>query len=1564
MRRIVALRHALSLTVSAGLIAAGFLGLAAAPARAASPDPFDLQTPWVFVAQSVTAANYAVGSPERQIVAACPGGSGSQLYRAIQVFDAATGTMSVQFTTIGPPSCVHYNAIGFNTNDGYVYGISTSNTGGIGYDHLVRVDSGGVVTDLGAVNLPLDPNNGPTTRYTYNVGSFAWVPDARSSTPCPDNPGQMCSYAFVVTTGSNPAGNGNQPKPMCAIVFPPGYDSNTGQPPLQTSCTTTSIDNVADWVQAFGYLWTFNTNSANPNSPSLDRLAPSIDAAGKFTAPLTRYKLGGNWGKAGQGAGSFGAQWVYGNGNIGLSDNDQGWVYQVELTAADGSPYVDGTPTITIIGQRIKGPSSNGNDGTSAPGAPVDMGVTKTIVATTGVTPDRGFNPGATLTYELKVYNNGWGDSSGFMLDDMIPNPGGSTTIDPATGAPTGVVVTPDNSNVICGFPAKDGNLHCVGGTSTPSLDPVVTITVTVPTPTDAATCLTNTADVLGNEMEPLRTADASDPSYHILTPAFLPNTASVQICPTLLHLTKAVATGATDPVTGDPVYDHVGQLLTYTFTVSNSGTTADQDLVNVNIADTGVLGVTATQCTVDQTGVTYPNGSIPLAHGQSATCDAAIDPAGNYTWEVVQADLDAGAVTNTAHATGSPASDPGSTLKAEADAKATATAVQEPMLSITKVASTTTVAKAGDVVTYTFLVSNPGNVTLTNVTITDSGVAGGTGTLTPAKGTVLVCKATLAAGAVDVPCDATATVTYTVSQADIDAMAPLVNAAIGSAKDTNGGDVPAAEKTATVTPAPIPELTIKKSADRLTLVKDQVITYSFEVTNGPVKLTNVAVVDPPVSFSGAGTLGPVTCPKTTLGAYEKMICRAQYTVQQADVDAGTLTNTAKATGVPPQAPGVPGGAPILSDPSPYALPGDAKPSLAIEKRADKTDLVLGETVTYSYTLTNTGPLTLHGIVVTDDPASFTGVGTLSPIDCGGLTDLAPLASHVCTATYVVQQADVNAKVLVNTASATGLAPDNTSVPSGPATARITRVAPPSLTLTKTADPATVTKAGDVVTFHFTVSNTGPVPLTNVMITDAGVTGGEAAVAPATPVLCVATLDVGAKDVPCQGTFTYKTTQTDIDKGATLVNTATATGKEPLGATVNSAPATVPIAVVPVKGITLDKTADTKDLVLGQIVTYFFTVKNAGTVTLSGVKINETKFTGAGSLAYQAGCPAGSLAPGATVICTAKYTVQQADVDAGVLINDATASGVAPPPPGRTTGDTVVSPVAEAKLPSTPLPSLGLVKTADKQSLVVGETVTFWFTVTNTGNVTVKDITIVEGTFSGSNTLSPIDCGGPLTLTPAQYHTCSATYVVSQGDADVGALNNTATAKGTAPDNSPVVSDPGIAVVPRTAPPSLSIAKKADVTSAKAGDTITYSFLVTNTGQASLSNVKIGETAFTGTGTMSAVTCPTTGLVAGQAMTCTATYVVKAEDVAAGSSLTNTAVASAIDPQGKPVTSEASSALVALVAPPAPPAVVVPAGGAVGPQDAGIMGVLVGTLGLLGTVLAWGGRVVRRREDA
>lgn len=91
-----------------------------------------------------------------------------------------------------------------------------------------------------------------------------------------------------------------------------------------------------------------------------------------------------------------------------------------------------------------------------------------------------------------------------------------------------------------------------------------------------------------------------------------------------------------------------------------------------------------------------------------------------------------------------------------------------------------------------------------------------------------------------------------------------------------------------------------------------------------------------------------------------------------------------------------------------------AAPSLALVKSASPSTYAgVGDVVSYSYVLTNTGNVTLSGPFKIDDDKSTDEV-------CPDTTTLLPSASISCTATYTINQADLDAGSVTNVATGQG----------------------------------------------------------------------------------------------------------------------------------------------------------------------------------------------------------------------------------------------------------------------------------------------------------------------------------------------------------------------------------------------------------------------------------------------------------------------------------------------------------------------------------------------------------------
>ena len=428
----------------------------------------------------------------------------------------------------------------------------------------------------------------------------------------------------------------------------------------------------------------------------------------------------------------------------------------------------------------------------------------------------------------------------------------------------------------------------------------------------------------------------------------------------------------------------------------------------------------------------------------------------------------------------------------------------------------------AGDTVDYSFVVTNTGNVTLDPVSVDD-----------PTVGAVDCPVTSLAPGA-----STTCTATYTVTLADADA-GSVVNTATVTAAPPTGPDVTDTDSVTTLVAAGPAVGLVKTAGAPSGNAAGDTIDYSFVVTNsGTVTLDPVAVSDPLV--------GAVSCPVTTLAPGESTTCSATYVLTQADVDAGSVTNTATATGTPPV------GDPV--DATDSVTTGiDQSASIALDKQAGTpSGSGAGDTVDYSFVVTNTGNVTLDPVSV-DDP-------TVGAVDCP-VSSLAPGASTTCTATYVLTQADVDAGHVANSATVSGSPPTGADV-TAVDTTDTAIVAGPAVGLVKTAGAPSGNAAGDTIDYSFVVTNTGNVTLDPVSVDDPLVG----------PVTCPAGPLAPGATVACSA-VTYTLTQADVDAGA-VDNTATATGTSPGGADVTDDDSThTPLAADP--SITIDKQAGT-----------------------------------------------------------------------------------------------------------------------------------------------------------------------------------------------------------------------------------------------------------------------------------------------------------------------------------------------------------------------------------------------------
>ena len=412
-----------------------------------------------------------------------------------------------------------------------------------------------------------------------------------------------------------------------------------------------------------------------------------------------------------------------------------------------------------------------------------------------------------------------------------------------------------------------------------------------------------------------------------------------------------------------------------------------------------------------------------------------------------------------------------------------------------------------------------------------------------------------------------------------------------------------------------------------------------------------------------------------------------------------------------------------------------------------------------------------------------------------------------CTATHVTTAADVRALNIDNLATVLGKAPDGKVVDASD-TASVTFVAAPGISVAKTADPDTYGGPGQTITYTYVVTNSGNVPLSQITLTDSKL---GAIVCPKL------SLDAG-ESMEC--TAAHVTTAADVKAGH-ITNAATVEGTAPDGKDVDASD-TATVTFVPAPGISLAKTADPDTYGKpGETITYTYVVTNSGNVPLSAITLTDSKL---GAIV----CPATSLDAGESMECEATHATTVADLKAGHITNAATVEGTAPDGKDVDASDT-------ATVTFVPAPGISLAKTADPDTYgVAGQTITYTYVVTNSGNVPLSGITLTD------SKLGAITCPASHLL-PGRSMECTAAHVTTAADLKAGHITNAATVKGTAPDGKDVdASD--TATVTFVPAPGISLAKTAEPdTYGKPGQTITYTYVVTNSGNVPLSGITLTD---------------------------------------------------------------------------------------------------------------------------
>ena len=575
--------------------------------------------------------------------------------------------------------------------------------------------------------------------------------------------------------------------------------------------------------------------------------------------------------------------------------------------------------------------------------------------------------------------------------------------------------------------------------------------------------------------------------------------------------------------------------------------------------------------------------------------------------------------------------------------------------------------------------------------------------------------------------------------------LGPIVNVASVSASTP---DDTAANNTATV------ETTLNRNAD-VAIVKQvapaavlvgQPTTFTVVVTNhGPARVTGLVVQDllpaglalvlaspsqgSYVDATGAWTIG------TLLNAQS-----ATLTLDATVTVAGAITN--RALIVARDQPD-----PVASNNSAAAVVnGAANADVGVTKIADTPAPLVGNNVTFTVTVVNSGPSPATGVVVTDAlPASLTlvsatesqGTYTAPTWTVGTLSETGPAA----TATLTIVATVTAPGALVNTATITQQTEVDANAANNSSSVTLNAAESANLKVIKSLTRSSP-HVGELLTFNVSVANQGPSPATGVAVTEvlsAGLAYESAAASQgaynsATGIWTVGSIaNAGSAGL----TITARVTQ-----AGTVTNTASVTASDQPDPNPTDNTASVTLTTQTIADLAVAKTL-TGPAIPGLATTYTIVVTNLGPSPVTDASVTDT-FPAALLL------PAWTCVPDAGSTCVASGTGNLATTvtleagdhatftvtgliaanATGLLVNTATVTA----PAGAVDPD-LANNTATSTVTLTPSADVQVTKSGPAIA-VAGTNVVYTITVMNAGPSDAIGVTLADPTPPGLTLMS------------------------------------------------------------------------------------------------------------------------------------------------------------------------------------------------------------------------------------
>ncbi len=543
-------------------------------------------------------------------------------------------------------------------------------------------------------------------------------------------------------------------------------------------------------------------------------------------------------------------------------------------------------------------------------------------------------------------------------------------------------------------------------------------------------------------------------------------------------------------------------------------------------------------------------------------------------------------------------------------------------------------------------------------------------------------------------------------------------------------------------------------------------------------------------------------------------------------------------------------------------------PDITVTKTDGQATAAPGESITYTIVVTNdTGDMYLgapvNDVLVEDTfPAGLTctytsaAAGGATGNTAAGSGDIAdtldmPAGSSV---TYTADcTIDAGATgTISNTATADPPAPDETPG-DNTATDDTDLVPSADLAITKTDSPDPVT-AGEQLTYTITVDNLGPSDATNVTVTDTLPAGVSVVSAPGCVESPPGTLTCPLGTIPAGGGSFFDII-VDVDASTlpgTITNTASvgSDAGDPVDANDSASEDT---EVEASADLAVAKSDSPDPVTAGGTLIYTVTVTNLGPSDAQDVVATETlpsevTFVSTSGCGNDPGgvptCSLGTIAAGDS----AQYTITvevDSDAEAGLITNQVDVASSTPDPVGSGSGEANNNTAIETTRVRVTAGRVDIEKftngvdadSAPGPSIGVGDPVNWRYRVTNTGGLTLSDVRVTDD--QGVAVSCP-----RTTLTPGQRIICTASGIAEPGQyANVGTVNAIGSDNRAVIDTDPshylgVVDVPSIVIQKST---NGQDADGAPGPSLRVGSRVTWTYLVTNNGNADLTGVTVTD---------------------------------------------------------------------------------------------------------------------------